>query len=326
MHSSPTLHKSTESFLAYLRHERGLSAETLRAYANDLAQLHQFVARRVGKEVVPMTEVSQDLLRAFIASLHRTREKTSQARKLSTLRSFYRYLTESGIVESNPAAMIAYPKLRTRIPAFLGVDHMFHFLDGLHHHCTGPASTWRRWRNWALFELLYSSGLRVSELVGLNETDVDVRDGTVRVLGKGGKERIIPVGGKALDAIEQYSSALDRQFPRARDRCPALFRNATGERLSARSVHRILKSELQRCGLWQQLSPHGLRHSFATHLLNSGADLRAIQEMLGHSTLSTTQRYTHVHMDRLMKTYDEAHPRSRKSKGSHGQHPTARNG
>jgi integrase/recombinase XerC len=314
MDSLQTLQKSADSFLAYLRHERGLSPETLRAYSVDLAQLHRYVADKTDKQVVTLAEVSEDLLRGFIASLHRTGEKTSQARKLSTLRSFYRYLNEHGIIEDNPAAMIAYPKIKSRIPSFLGVDNMFHFLDGLHQYCLRPGSSWRRLRNWALFEFLYSSGVRVSELVGLNESDIAFAEGTARVMGKGGKERVIPVGKTALDAINQYLSALDQQSPRARLRCPALLRNATGNRLSARSVHRILQVELKRCGLWQHLSPHGLRHSFATHLLNSGADLRAIQEMLGHSTLSTTQRYTHVHMDQLMKTYDAAHPRSRKKR------------
>jgi len=312
MDSLQTLQESADSFLAYLRHERGLSGETLRAYATDLAQLHRYVADKTGKQTVTLAEVGQDAIRGFIASLHRSREKTSQARKLSTLRSFYRYLNESGVIEDNPAAMIAYPKIKARIPSFLGVDNMFHFLDGLHKYCLAPQSSWRRWRNWALFEFLYSSGVRVSELTGLDESDIAFTAGTARVLGKGAKERVIPVGEAALDAINQYLSALDRQSPSARLRCPALFRNATGNRLSARSVHRILQMELKRCGLWQHLSPHGLRHSFATHLLNSGADLRAIQEMLGHSTLSTTQRYTHVHMDQLMKIYDAAHPRSRK--------------
>lgn len=175
-----------------------------------------------------------------------------------------------------------------------------------------PQSSWRRWRNWALFECLYSTGVRVSELVGLNEEDISFEAGMVRVFGKGKKERIVPIGKKAMESIRGYLSALDFQFARARADSPALFRNARGGRLTTRSVHRILRTELRKCGLWQYLTPHGLRHTFATHLLNSGADLRAIQEMLGHSSLSTTQRYTHVHMDQLMKVYDAAHPRSRK--------------
>lgn len=314
MESSNTLQKSVEAFVAYLRHERGLSAETLRAYSGDLAQLQQYAYQKTGKRALMISDITQDLLRGFIASMHRTREKTSQARKLSCLRSFYRYLNDCGIIESNPAALIAHPKTKTRIPSFMGVDNLFHFLDSLHRSCSRPEASWRRWRNWAMFEFLYSAGIRVSEMVNLNEADISFAEGTVRVLGKGSKERVVPVGNAALDATEQYLAVLRQQFAQAIAKNSAVFRNAYGGRLTARSVHRILQTELKKCGLWQHLSPHGLRHSFATHLLNSGADLRAIQEMLGHATLSTTQRYTHVHMDQLMKTYDAAHPRSRKKK------------
>ncbi|MCK8601297.1 tyrosine recombinase XerC [Desulfoferrobacter suflitae] len=312
MENSITLKQSADSFLVYLEHERGLSAQTLRAYAGDLAQLQHYAGERTGKRPVLMTDITQDLLRGFIASMHKSREKTSQARKLSTLRSFYRFLNDRGTVEDNPAALVAHPKIKARIPSFLGVDELFHFLDGLHRMCLSPAASWRKWRNRAMFEFLYSSGVRVSEMVNLNEHDLADVDGMVRVLGKGSKERIVPVGKTALKAVKEYLAVLQQQYPQGRARTAALFRNARGGRLSARSVHRILQAELKRCGLWQHLSPHGLRHSFATHLLNSGADLRAIQEMLGHSALSTTQRYTHVHMDQLMKIYDAAHPRSRK--------------
>jgi integrase/recombinase XerC len=163
-----------------------------------------------------------------------------------------------------------------------------------------------------MFELLYSAGIRVSELIKLNLDGVAFADALVRVSGKGRKERIIPVGTKALDALQYYLAALKVQFPTARASSQALLLNSRGGRLTARSVDRILKAELIACGLWQPLSPHGLRHTFATHLLNAGADLRAIQEMLGHESLSTTQRYTHVNMDQLMKVYDASHPRSRK--------------
>jgi len=312
MESSITLQKSIDSFLIHIRHERGLSAETLRAYTGDLAQLQRYACEKTGKQALMISDITQDLLRGFIASMHRTKEKTSQARKLSSLRSFYRFLNDSGIIENNPAALIAHPKIKTRIPSFMDVDNLFYFLDSLHRSCLRPAGSWRRWRNWAMFEFLYSSGVRVSEMVNLNEAHISFADGTVRVLGKGSKERVVPVGKQALKAVEEYLVVLEQQFPQAIAGGSALFRNAHGGRLTARSVHRILQVELKRCGLWQHLSPHGLRHSFATHLLNSGADLRAIQEMLGHSTLSTTQRYTHVHMDQLMKTYDAAHPRSRK--------------
>jgi len=193
---------------------------------------------------------------------------------------------------------------------------VFHFLDGLSKGALKPEASWRKSRNWALFESLYSSGIRVSELVKLNREQVIFDEGVVRVSGKGRKERIVPIGSVALGAIQYYVCALEIQFPeRTGAALQPLFLNARGGRLTARSVNRILKAELMGCGLWQHLSAHGLRHTFATHLLNAGADLRAIQEMLGHESLSTTQRYTHVNIDGLMKVYDGAHPRSRKKQG-----------
>jgi integrase/recombinase XerC len=318
MDDQATLQQSIDAFLVYLARQRGLSSETVRAYGSDLQQLQSYALIKTGLSSVALTDLTEDLLRGFMTSLHKTREKTSQARKLSTLRSFYRFLNERGITDDNPARLIAHPKIKSRVPSFLGVDNMFHFLDSLHRSCGTESGSWRRWRNWAMFEFLYSSGVRVSELVGLDETDLAFEEGTARVLGKGSKERVTPVGETALEAVRAYLAVMRRQAPRMSATSRALFRNAMGERLTTRSVHRILVSELKKCGLWQHLSPHGLRHSFATHLLNSGADLRAIQEMLGHASLSTTQRYTHVHVDQLMKTYDAAHPRSRKKLVSAG--------
>ena len=299
-------------FLKYLRRERNVSEETLRAYAGDLRQFGQFLAERNGAVGTKLDEITPDIIRGFMASVHKRLEKTSRARKLSTLRSLYRYLNSSGIYGENPAELVGHPKIKQKTPHFLLVDAIFHFLDSLSRSAAREGSSWRKARNWALFESLYSTGIRVSELVNLDQTHVSFIEETVRVFGKGGKERIVPIGQKAISSIKYYLSALDFQFPGCLKSSPALFRNARGGRLTARSVDRILKAEMIACGLWQHLSPHGLRHSFATHLLNAGADLRAIQEMLGHRNLSTTQRYTHVDMDRLMKVYDASHPRSRK--------------
>ena len=312
MQSTPGWNQSVEMFLNHLRHERGFSEETLRAYAADFRQFQGF-ASRVTKTSDPLlADITSDVIRGYLASLHGSIEKTSQARKLSALRSLCRYLEERGFLAINPAESVAHPKSRVRLPSFLGVDEVFQFLRSLEKSCQEPGASWRRYRNRAIFELLYSAGLRVSELTGANEPDLDLGAGMIRVLGKGSKERVVPVGAKAMESISEYLTVLDLQLSSARKRNHALFRNARGGRLTGRSVHRILLAELKRCGLWQHLTPHGLRHTFATHLLNAGADLRAIQEMLGHATLSTTQRYTHVHMDQLMKTYDLAHPRSRK--------------
>lgn len=312
MEHSLTWQESTSLFLKHLRYERGLSEETLRAYAGDLAQVEVYLRTRTGTDEIRLSDVAVEDLRGFFASVHKGIEKSSQARKLSAVRSYYCFLNDMELYSENPAERINHPKVSMKIPAFLGVDEVFHFLDTLRSHCGQPGGSWRRWRNWALFECLYSTGVRVSELVGLNAADVSFDGGMIRVLGKGRKERITPIGAKAMESIQGYLEALATQFPRAQDKSTALFRNARGGRLTTRSVHRILRSELRKCGLWKHLSPHGLRHTFATHLLNSGADLRAIQEMLGHSSLSTTQRYTHMHVDQLIKTYDAAHPRSRR--------------
>jgi integrase/recombinase XerC len=312
---SLTWSKAQALFLRYLQHERNLSGETLRAYASDLRQFAEYVSSLADSPIVEVKQIGPETVRGYFASIHKELEKTSRARKLSSLRSFYRYLNTAGIFGENPAEQVAHPRIRQKMPAFLQVDDIFHFLDSLARAALRQGSSWRKARNWALFESLYSTGIRVSELVKLDLSGVAAASGTVRVTGKGRKERIIPIGTKALESLKHYISALEFQFPKGRAASQALFLNSRGGRLTARSVDRILKAELISCGIWQGLSPHGLRHTFATHLLNAGADLRAIQEMLGHESLSTTQRYTHVDIDRLMKVYDASHPRSRKNQG-----------
>ncbi len=310
--SGLTFREAADRFLRHLRVDRRLSVQTVRAYGSDLAQVEAFLEARSGIRPARLEELSTQTIRAFLADGAKVWQKTSQGRKLSAVRSFLRYLNDSGIMTADPAEGIARPRTRSKLPAFLGVDDVFHFLDGLAEVSRRPGGSWRRSRNWALFETAYSAGLRVSELVGLNRVNMDLQSGMVRVLGKGDRERIVPLGSKAVQAVEEYLRRLEQETHLSADADCALFRNARGGRLTVRSVHRLLKSELERCGLWQRISPHGLRHSFATHLLGSGADLRAIQEMLGHASLSTTQRYTHVHLDQLMKVYDASHPRSRK--------------
>jgi integrase/recombinase XerC len=312
-----TWNSAQSLFLRYLRHERNLSEETLRAYAGDLGQFAVYVSTLGGPSTVELTTIGPDTIRGYLASVHRSLEKTSRARKLSALRSFYRYLNSAGIFAENPAELVSHPRIKQKMPSFLPVDAVFHFLDALSRASLRQGSSWRKARNWALFESLYSTGVRVSELVKLNLDGVAFDESIVRVSGKGRKERIVPIGTKAMDALKYYLSALEFQFPKARAASQALFLNSRGGRLTARSVDRILKAELIACGLWQRLSPHGLRHTFATHLLNAGADLRAIQEMLGHENLSTTQRYTHVDMEHLMRVYDSSHPRSRKKQEEH---------
>ncbi|SHF54793.1 integrase/recombinase XerC [Desulfacinum infernum DSM 9756] len=309
--SEGSAHRAVADFLDHVRHERGLSRETVRAYRTDLERLLAFARDKVQRDRdVRVEDFTDELLHGYVMSLHQRLAKTSQARALSTCRSFFNFLVDRGDLPLNPLRAVSSPKLPSTVPGFLNVDDMVRFLDQLERNAKAPGAPWTHARDWALMETLYSTGLRVGELVRLDRHSVDPVRGLVRTLGKGSKERVVPIGSKALEALRRYLTSRDRTVRRGD--AQALFVNTRGGRLTDRSVRRILKARLQQAGLWQPLSPHGLRHSFATHLLSSGADLRSIQEMLGHASLSTTQRYTKVHLDQLMSVYDEAHPRSRK--------------
>jgi integrase/recombinase XerC len=283
------------AFLQYLAAERRASPHTLRGYASDLAELQGFL--RTAK-VASLAAADARTLRAYLAWLHgRGLAKSSIARKLATVRSCFRFLARRGLVAANPARQVASPRLPKRLPAFLPKDESKELLDAP----VEDSAAGRRDR--ALLELLYASGLRVAECCGLDLEDLDRRHGTVRVVGKGGKERMVPVGDAAL-------AALDAHLGRRGAMGGPLFRNPRGGRLSTRSVHRIVGRRAREAGIARRVTPHTLRHTFATHLLGEGADLRLIQELLGHSRLSTTQRYTHVSPEHLMKVYDAAHPRA----------------
>jgi integrase/recombinase XerC len=302
---------AVKSFLDFLRSQRALSPATVRSYGADLAQWFLFLKDLLGRSRLEMDDLSEASLRRFIFHRHPRLAKSSQARALATYRSFFRFLMERQSLDRNPARSLRSPKASVTVPAFLDVDDMSAFLDTLQRNAQAPSAPWIAVRDWALFETLYSTGLRVGELVRLNHGHIDTHEGMVRTVGKGAKERIVPIGSKALDAIRCYLNAFRHQWQGPYDQ-EALFLNARGGRLSDRSVRRLLTERLREAGQWRPLSPHGIRHSFATHLLGSGADLRSIQEMLGHAGLSTTQRYTKVDLDRLMSVYDAAHPRSRK--------------
>jgi integrase/recombinase XerC len=242
-------------------------------------------------------------IRGYLGLLHRKNEKVTIARKLSVLRSFFRHLVRRRLTDDDPTAAILTPKHSRRMPSYLSVDDMFRLLDQT------TDDTVLGLRNRALFETLYGSGIRVSELTGLNVFDVDFSSDALRVSGKGGRERIVPVGEEALNRIQAYR---DRLFVRTGIGMVVdgpLFLNKNKGRLSSRSVARILEAWIRKCSLAVPISPHGIRHSFATHMLDAGADLRTVQELLGHKSLSTTQKYTHVSIDRLMTAYDNAHPR-----------------
>lgn len=292
-------------FIATLNAEKGYSAHTCRAYQRDISGFIEFVLKtnnpdasfNEGIFLEQIAGVDRNFIRNYLAFLLKNgKSKRTIARKLSSLKSFFNYLVKSGLLSVSPADMIPFPKLEKSIPKFLTIDDLFHLLDSI------QARTWQEKRNLAMFETFYSTGMRVSEIEGLNMDDIDFKDQMIKVLGKGSKERMVPVGKRALDAIREYRMSLQKH-------AEPVFVNKNHTRLGSRSIRRILDKIVQSCGLLIPVSPHTLRHSFATHMLDSGADLRGIQEILGHSSLSTTQVYTHVSMDRLMQVYDKAHPR-----------------
>ena len=317
------MEQDIRTFVAFLKDERGASPETIRAYRSDLRQFLAFAPskRPAGSAPLKPLDVDPMLVREYLYWLDRRQEqKSSLARKLAALRTFYRYLNRNKTRRVNPAAEVRTPKLPQRLPRVLTKDDA----NALMEFPEGDGLAARRDR--AILETLYSTGARVGELVGMNCDDVDLRAGLVRLRGKGRKERIVPIGDVALDAIKDYHAALQRSAPATRrvTHGPVpVFRNARNGRLTARSVARFVgKYSAQLAG--GRVSPHALRHSFATHLLDEGADLRAIQEMLGHASLSTTQKYTHVAMDQLMKVYDQAHPRAGRTSGPRTTHGKAK--
>ncbi|WP_372679665.1 tyrosine recombinase XerC [Desulfosarcina sp.] len=303
------LTEQIDAFLQTLAAEKGYSTHTIRAYGHDLAEFAGYADRTAGrseggeKRPLAVDDIDNLTVRGYLGLLHRKNEKVTIARKLSVLRSFFRHLVRHRLTDEDPTAAILTPKHSRRMPSYLSVDDMFRLLD------QAADDTVLGLRNQALFETLYGSGIRVSELTGLNVFDVDFSSGALRVSGKGGRDRIVPVGEKALNRIQTYR---DRLFARTGIGMVVdgpLFLNKNKGRLSSRSVARILEAWIRKCSLAVPISPHGIRHSFATHMLDAGADLRTVQELLGHKSLSTTQKYTHVSIDRLMAAYDSAHPR-----------------
>jgi integrase/recombinase XerC len=311
-----------KAFLEHLRLNENASAHTVRAYDSDLTQYLAFLAAHLGRRVSELTPADLDHLgaRAFTADQNkRGNSKSSAARKLSAIRAFGRYLRREGVIEGDPAALVGTPKREQRIPNHLAVQEMSTLLDAPD--TSDPLGR----RDKAILELFYASGLRLSELVGLDLEDVNLSGRVVRVLGKGRKERIVPFNTTAAGALRAWLADREGVRPgsdrgqtgvrrasdpgRRRAREP-LFLNYRGGRLSTRSVDKLVRRYVAACSTRMGISPHALRHSFATHLLEAGADLRAIQELLGHARLSTTQRYTHVNAAQLLETYRKAHPKA----------------
>jgi integrase/recombinase XerC len=306
-----------EEFLEYLRLNENASINTVRAYESDLSQFLTFLSGHVGRrrgELAP-SDFDHGSIRAFLSDLHkRGNSRSSAARKLAAIRTFGRYLRREGVLDGDPAALVGAPKREQRLPAHLGEAEMSQLLE------MPDASQPLGRRDRAILELFYASGLRLSELVGLDVDDVNLSGRVVRVLGKGRKERIVPFNRSAEAALRAWlkdwgtfaevrdSRVAVRGSPK-KERVP-LFLNYRGTRLSTRSVDRLVRKYVAACSTRFGISPHALRHSFATHLLQRGADLRAIQELLGHARLSTTQRYTHVNAAQLLETYRKAHPKA----------------
>lgn len=294
-----------DRFLHRLEHEKQFSAHSLRAYGNDLGQFFAFAGAlgEAGRSFAGPESVDALLLRKYLAELRQQNyARSTIARKLAALRSFYKFLCREGIVETNPVVAVRTPKQPRRLPHVLTSDEVRALLEA------PDTSTEPGKRDLAILETLYSTGIRSSELVRLNVKDVDFLSGMVRALGKRRKERIAPLGSFAVAAVEDYLLARGISPARAASRTVPLFLNRFGRRLSTRGIQRVLDKYICRAGLDGKTSPHTLRHSFATHLLEGGADLRAVQELLGHSSLSTTQIYTHLTTERLKEIYERAHP------------------
>jgi integrase/recombinase XerC len=307
-----------KDFLQYLRLNRNLSPHTIRAYESDLTQFIDYAAVSLGVKRVDLDPTSLDrvAIRGYLAELHaHGQSRATAARKLAAVRTFLRYLRREALIEDDPGAVVATPKREVRMPAHLSEEEMLQLLAAP----STDDALGRRDR--AILELFYASGLRLSELAGLGIDDVNVSAKMVRVLGKGGKQRLVPFNNSTAAALRVYlrdrvqlTRPTARQaLPRGRREADPLFVNYRGTRLSSRSIDRLVRRYVAVCAERAGISPHALRHSFATHLLQRGADLRAIQELLGHARLSTTQRYTHVNAAQLLDVYQKSHPRAAKT-------------
>lgn len=301
-----------EQFLEHLCYERNVSAHTIRNYSSDLEQFLDHLAPRDLKtgtrRPIDVNLIDHLTIREWLSELHTgQKKKSSIARKLAALRTFFQFLVREGLLESNPAKLVSTPRQEKKLPKHLSIEEAIRFIE------TPDTETDLGKRDRAMLELMYATGVRVAELTTLNLSDVDFRNQLVRVTGKRRKQRIVPFGEPAGEAIRNYLTVRDRfllNAPISKRDDEALFLNYQGTRITTRSVGRMVEKYIKICAGVHNISPHALRHSFATHLLDSGADLRDIQELLGHARLSTTQIYTHVSMEKLIEVYDKAHPKA----------------
>ena len=300
--------RQIESFGAYLRDQARFSPHSVKGYLTDVEGLRRYLEENGLDLDSPGTSALQAVdtpwIRGYLKTLHETCKKSTIGRKLAALKGFFRYLVREGVLARDPLVGFSTPKQEAPLVKFLSVDEAFRVLGCLPEEGILPA------RDRAVMEVLYSSGVRVSELVGLDWREVDFSLGVLKVFGKGSKERIVPVGEVALAALRDYADHQRGRWGRTARGEEPVFLNRFGTRITTRSIARIVEKYLRLAGIPVRMGPHGLRHTFATHLLNAGADLRSIQELLGHVSLSTTQRYTHVNLDQLTAVYDRAHPRA----------------
>ena len=304
------MHAAIQAFLNYLRIERNASALTIKSYADDLSHVIEFLQEQTGSVPEPQ-HIEVGILRSYVAWLHECGyARTTVARRLACLRSFFRYCNREGICETNPAKPLRTPRSGRKLPHFLTTDQVGALL------IAPLANSDAGLRDRAILETMYSAGLRVSEVVGIDLKDWDRSAGILRVLGKGRKERISPVGSYASKALDRWVEVRAPDAKAAEKQRAAMFLTRFGRRLTTRSIGRMLETHILTAGLTQQTTPHTLRHSFATHLLDGGADLRSVQELLGHKSLTTTQIYTHVSTRRLRETYEKAHPHAAKNRAS----------
>ena len=301
-----------ERFLLYLEREKNYSPKTVQGYESDLEEFYQFACEYLGLKEgseLELRKIDRKLVRSWMNRMYQGLSPASIERHLSSLRSFFNYLVKEGAVKYNPAKLVKSPKKEKKLPKVLSPDEVFALLEA------PSGEDVLSVRDRAILELFYASGLRLSELAGLNLEDLDLSQGLIRVMGKGKKERVVPIHQRAIDRLKKWlerradlkKSVLDEDARRA------VFLSRRGTRLSARAIELLLGKYLKKAGIYRPATPHSLRHSFATHLLDSGMDIRSIQELLGHSSLSTTQRYTQVSLKELMEAYDDAHPRAKKA-------------
>ncbi len=306
------MREALEGFSRWLETEKGYSPHTVSGYRHDLLELLTSLPAPL-----PPAEITSGHIRRYVVTLHGHNSAATVSRKLSALRTFFRYLRRIGQISADPLMGIVGPQVGRSIPVYLTVDETFALLEA-------PGSQDRHMlRDRAMLEVLYSTGIRVSEMVAVDLTDLDLSEQVLRVRGKGEKERLVPVGGPALDAVENWQGPRRRLLTDRAGRgrpceMQALFLNGQGGRITSRSVERLVRMYGERIGLSQIVTPHSLRHSYATHLLEMGADLRSVQELLGHATLSTTQRYTHLTLDHLADVYDRAHPLNARKEDAEG--------